>query len=168
MWFPAYHLRLALPQPAAQPGARRREPQAQLDALTHIMTSRATTSVLSRAGDAPGCRPCSKALVRCWRLAVAPASPGAPPWLRLDAIMLALNASPEAPPISLPPPCFSTELPANAFRGCYGTDYISHSCQPRPKRPSAGRSRGFRRYGSTLYRRTERHAQRGQITTLSG
>ncbi len=49
-----------------------------------------------------------------------------------DAIMLALNASPEAPPISLPPPCFSTELPANAFRGCYGTDYIVISLPAAP------------------------------------
>ncbi len=25
-------------------------------------------------------------------------------------------------------------MPANAFRGCYGTDYIVISCQPRPER----------------------------------
>ncbi|MCS5931166.1 hypothetical protein LNQ03_00990 [Klebsiella pneumoniae subsp. pneumoniae] len=39
--------------------------------------------------------------MRCWRLAVAPVSPGRAALARLDAIMLALNARREAPPISL-------------------------------------------------------------------
>ncbi len=57
-------------------------------------------------------------------------------------------------------PCFSTGLPANAFRGCYGTDYIVISCQPRPQRQSVGRGCRFRRYGGALYRRRERYAPR--------
>jgi hypothetical protein len=91
------------------------------------------------------------------------ASPGRAALARLDAQMLAHNASPGGAADLLPPPCFSTGLPANAFRGCYGTDYIVISCQPRPQRQSAGRRCRFRRYGSALYRR-ERYAQR-EITT---
>ena len=147
--------RLALPQLQHSRARGASEPQAQLDALMAIMTSLSDTCVLSRAGMA-GLQAMQQGACEVLAAGGCASFAGRAALARLDAIMLALNASPGG----LPPPCFSTELPANAFRGCYGTDYIVISCQPRPERPSAGRSRGFRRYGSTLYRRTERHAQR--------
>ncbi len=120
----------ALPQLQQSRARGASEPQARLDALMAIMTSLSDTCVLSRAGmtGLQTMQQGARAVLAAGGCASV-AGRAAP--ARLDAQMLAHNASPGGAADLLPPPCFSTGLPANAFRGCYGTDYIVISCQPR-------------------------------------
>ncbi|HBW9586606.1 TPA: DUF1380 domain-containing protein [Klebsiella pneumoniae] len=85
--------RLALPQLQHSRARGASEPQAQLDALMAIMTSLSDTCVLSRAGMA-GLQAMQQGACEVLAAGGCASFAGRAALARLDAIMLALNASP--------------------------------------------------------------------------
>ncbi|MCL7650236.1 triphosphoribosyl-dephospho-CoA synthase [Klebsiella pneumoniae] len=85
--------RLALPQLQQSRARGASEPQAQLDALMAIMTSLSDTCVLSRAGMA-GLQAMQQGACEVLAAGGCASFAGRAALARLDAIMLALNASP--------------------------------------------------------------------------